>query len=283
MKNYIITQNKLFFNQDTDGFSPSILDATLFEKDDADKLALSLNNAQSEIITTYLSRQDLKPLAEKLDALKMAVFSVPLSPTEKQKQLDALRAFFDNIPPVEPNPHAPKDITIAGLLFKLTCSACPEQYDVYEKDSKIGYVRLRHGSLSLDNEVSEYTIWQTNSVDGDGDFTNQERPYFLAKLAFLLLKEFNILDTHTTPSDFDSDFSFIGRTSVKPLQWIDEADYHFSHCLIGDFFIKPIQERFWVGFYKDDYLTQEYTLESLQHAKNWANEHYLNSLEKLLC
>ena len=32
-------------------------------------------------------------------------------------------------------------------MFKLvqTCGACPEQYDVYEGDEEVGYMRLRHG------------------------------------------------------------------------------------------------------------------------------------------
>lgn len=38
---------------------------------------------------------------------------------------------------------------IKGLNFLLTCSVCPEQYDVgNEKGDIVGYVRLRHGELT---------------------------------------------------------------------------------------------------------------------------------------
>lgn len=48
------------------------------------------------------------------------------------------------------------DIIIDGLCFKQTCFACPEQYDVYQDDKQVGYVRLRHGYLSLSNtDISE--------------------------------------------------------------------------------------------------------------------------------
>lgn len=282
MKNYIITnKDNLFFDQDTDGFSPSILDATLFEQAQADELVLSMTDTKSEIITTYLSRKDLHPLGEKLDNLKMAVLSVPLTDEEKKQRSEAFKKFIDSITPIKPSPNAPKNITIAGLLFKLTCSACPEQYDVFDGDKKIGYVRLRHGSLSVDNEVIEKGIWHTDSVHGDGEFDDQERPYFLAKIAFLLLKEFNLIDSNTNACEFDNGFNLLD-TPLKPLHWIDEAEYHFSHCLIGDFFITPIDNHFQLGFYQDDYLTQEKIFNDLEQAKKWANEHYIKTLQDLL-
>ncbi len=41
--------------------------------------------------------------------------------------------------------------TISGLYFELTCGACPEQYDVYRGQVQVGYVRLRHGCLSVES------------------------------------------------------------------------------------------------------------------------------------
>lgn len=35
------------------------------------------------------------------------------------------------------------------LHFEQTCFACPEQYDVYYRTQKVGYVRLRHGVFSV--------------------------------------------------------------------------------------------------------------------------------------
>lgn len=36
---------------------------------------------------------------------------------------------------------------IDGLVFKLTCSACPEQYDIFKDGKQVGYFRLRYGCL----------------------------------------------------------------------------------------------------------------------------------------
>lgn len=36
-----------------------------------------------------------------------------------------------------------------GLRFELTCGACPEQYDVYNGETQVGYVRLRWGGSTL--------------------------------------------------------------------------------------------------------------------------------------
>ena len=42
------------------------------------------------------------------------------------------------------------DLFIESLEFKMTCRACPEQYDVFEDGVQVAYVRLRHGSLRVD-------------------------------------------------------------------------------------------------------------------------------------
>ena len=34
--------------------------------------------------------------------------------------------------------------------LEMTCFACPEQYDVYLEDEKVGYLRLRHGHFRCD-------------------------------------------------------------------------------------------------------------------------------------
>lgn len=43
----------------------------------------------------------------------------------------------------------PQDITLHGLEFRLTCSSCPEQYEVFREGKRVAYVRLRHGFLSV--------------------------------------------------------------------------------------------------------------------------------------
>lgn len=39
------------------------------------------------------------------------------------------------------------ELQIYGLTFKMTCMACPEQYDVFHAGKLVGYVRLRHGAI----------------------------------------------------------------------------------------------------------------------------------------
>lgn len=40
---------------------------------------------------------------------------------------------------------------IGDYNFVCTCGACPEQYDVFDKDGcRVGYVRLRRGGLSVE-------------------------------------------------------------------------------------------------------------------------------------
>ena len=58
---------------------------------------------------------------------------------------------------------------IKGLDFKCTCSACPEQYDVFDNNENIvGYVRLRWGGLTCEYpDVGGECIYNV-SIGGDG-------------------------------------------------------------------------------------------------------------------
>jgi hypothetical protein len=64
-------------------------------------------------------------------------------------------------------------------MFKLkqTCSACPEQYNVYHGDEYVGYMRLRHGSFRV--EDSSGNILYTANPNGDGIFNFDERDFYL--------------------------------------------------------------------------------------------------------
>jgi hypothetical protein len=87
-----------------------------------------------------------------------------------------------------------EDFTIRGLVFKLTCFACPEQYDVYIKASevdyiRVGYVRLRWGALSVDYPEcgGETLLWEDISNEGHGMFDNEiVRQKWLDKIAYLI-------------------------------------------------------------------------------------------------
>lgn len=55
------------------------------------------------------------------------------------------------------------------LRFKMTCSACPEQYDVFWGDQRVGYFRLRWGSLRVDcPDCGGETVYETE-VGEEGD------------------------------------------------------------------------------------------------------------------
>lgn len=71
----------------------------------------------------------------------------------------------------------PKDIVIDGMLFQMTCSACPEQYDVWYNEKQIGYIRLRWGILRayypshMGDKVYEAII---GDGEWQGHFSNEE-------------------------------------------------------------------------------------------------------------
>ena len=64
------------------------------------------------------------------------------------------------------------------MKFKLvqTCGACPEAYDVYFNDEKVGYMRLRHGHFRA--EYKGETVY-TAQPNGDGIFEYDERNFYL--------------------------------------------------------------------------------------------------------
>ena len=72
------------------------------------------------------------------------------------------------------------DLTILGWTLKLTCGACPEQYDVFtESGEQVGYLRLRHGTFRADYpDCGGETVYLANP-QGDGIFEQSERAGYL--------------------------------------------------------------------------------------------------------
>lgn len=68
-----------------------------------------------------------------------------------------------------------------GFDLQLTCSACPEQYDVFFDGNKAGYLRLRHGRFTLEYPDCMEELLLDEYPDGDGMFEQQERLVFLTK------------------------------------------------------------------------------------------------------
>lgn len=81
-----------------------------------------------------------------------------------------------------------REIEVGGLRFKMTCGACPEQYDVLDGNTKVGYVRLRHGRLTAESPDSgDALLLDTDDFYGDGIFEDpNERGFWLHRIAALL-------------------------------------------------------------------------------------------------
>lgn len=77
-----------------------------------------------------------------------------------------------------------------GLVFLLTGSACPEQYNVVDgAGQQVGYVRLRHGLLTVTwpNAYGEKIVLKTFG-DGLGCFKDQaQRTVWLEKAALTII------------------------------------------------------------------------------------------------
>ena len=71
--------------------------------------------------------------------------------------------------------HGKTNVTAEFKLIQ-TCGACPEQYDVYRGDDKVGYLRLRHGYFRA--ECHGEVVYEAH-VKGDGLFEEDEREQHL--------------------------------------------------------------------------------------------------------
>jgi hypothetical protein len=81
------------------------------------------------------------------------------------------------------------DFVINGLEFRLTCYACPEQYDVYSLGKQIGYCRLRHGRFTVTYPDVGGVLVYSSAPSGDGCFEEHERYRELKKAAKALTKQ----------------------------------------------------------------------------------------------
>jgi len=66
------------------------------------------------------------------------------------------------------------------IRLVMTCRACPELYDAFDGDRKVGYLRLRHGRFSVRCPDGEgYEVYSATPA-GDGIFdSKEERNYYL--------------------------------------------------------------------------------------------------------
>lgn len=87
-------------------------------------------------------------------------------------------------------------MNIKGLNFEMTCSTCPEQYNVYDSNGKqVGYVRLRWGELScIYPDIYGKEIYYANvGSDYCGVFENDnQRMMHLNNIADKILKAIEV-------------------------------------------------------------------------------------------
>lgn len=75
----------------------------------------------------------------------------------------------------------PESQTIDGLELRCTCPSHPEQYDVYDGETKVAYFRLRHGEFTVDvPDCGGETIYEAEP-NGDGLFDANERQRYLTE------------------------------------------------------------------------------------------------------
>ena len=70
-------------------------------------------------------------------------------------------------------------VTIDGVRLNLTCGACPEQYEAFIGQERVGYLRLRHGYFTVEvPDCGGETVLEAKP-EGDGIFEDHERAVFL--------------------------------------------------------------------------------------------------------
>ena len=72
-------------------------------------------------------------------------------------------------------------MTINGYDLVLTCSWCPEQYDVFKDGKQVGYLRLRHQHFTAEVPDCMGQLVYSARPKGDGGFESSERMGFLTK------------------------------------------------------------------------------------------------------
>jgi hypothetical protein len=96
-----------------------------------------------------------------------------------------------NAETTKPNPWQ-LGVMIHGYRLHSTCSACPEQYDVFDDlGQQVAYFRLRHGRFRVNvPDVGGEEIYHA-FPRGDGLFTRDERVRYLTE-AVLAVQEYYI-------------------------------------------------------------------------------------------
>lgn len=78
-----------------------------------------------------------------------------------------------------------------GLDLRMTCGACPEQYDVFKDGERVAYYRLRHGCFTVEYPDCGGELIYEVEPNGDGIFDDNERVSYMIKALRKLLVRIN--------------------------------------------------------------------------------------------
>jgi len=106
------------------------------------------------------------------------------------------------------------------IRLVLTCSACPEQYDAFDGDKLVGYLRLRHGQFRVDVPYGGGTTIYQATPNGDGSFDKDERDYYL-KFAVAAIESW-IKSGYTKPEPPDVKYEMDGDPEDLWKDWTTE-------------------------------------------------------------
>jgi len=84
------------------------------------------------------------------------------------------------------------DLTPDDIRLVETCGACPEQYDAFHGERKVGYLRLRHGSFTVCHPDVSGTLILSGEPRGDGCFDPDEREPWLLLARTMLAHRVNM-------------------------------------------------------------------------------------------
>jgi len=76
-----------------------------------------------------------------------------------------------------------------GLVLKMTCSAFPEQYEVFKDGNQVAYMRLRHGEFRVNYKDHFGEEIYCLDTEGDGMFDTSERLVCLFRSMKLIINQ----------------------------------------------------------------------------------------------
>ena len=84
-------------------------------------------------------------------------------------------------------------LSVHGLRMERTCSAAPEQYEIFRGTEAAGYIRVRWSRFTVDYPSAGDEALFDGNVDGFAAFTDSERDSCLSMAIDLILTRMELL------------------------------------------------------------------------------------------